>query len=82
MSFLRPVVFSDIPENLEVAEGLGVPFRCGSVDDLAAKLDYTLSHEGELESLRQATMNRLAQEYNWDRVTDRYLRIYHDAATA
>ena len=50
LSFLRPVVFSDIPENLEVAEGLGIPFRCGSVDDLAAKLEYALSHGDELDA--------------------------------
>jgi len=82
LSYLRPVVFSDIPENLEVAEGLGVPFRCGSVDDLAAKLDYALSHTGELGSLCQATQDRLAHEYNWDRVTDRYLQIFRDVTAA
>lgn len=82
LSFLRPVVFSDIPENLEVAEGLGVPFRCGSVDDLAAKLDYTLSHAGEMESLRQATVNKLTREYNWDRITSQYLQVYQDASAA
>jgi glycosyltransferase involved in cell wall biosynthesis len=82
LSFLRPVVFSDIPENLEVAEGLGIPFRCGSVDDLAAKLDYALSDTSDLGSLQQATRNRLAHEYNWDRVTDRYLQIYQDVTVA
>jgi len=79
LSFLRPVVFSDIPENLEIAEGLGVPFRCGSVDDLADKLTYALSHSEELESLRQATLDRLLHEYNWDRVADQYLQIYRHA---
>jgi glycosyltransferase involved in cell wall biosynthesis len=82
LSFLRPVVFSDIPENMEIARDLGIPFRSGSVEDLAAKLDYALAHAGEMESLQRATMNRLVQEYDWDRVTDRYLQIYRDATTA
>lgn len=81
LSFLRPVVFSDIPENMEIAEGLGIPFRCGSVDDLAAKLTYALSHTDELAALQQATLHRLSHEYDWDRVTDRYLRIYREATT-
>jgi glycosyltransferase involved in cell wall biosynthesis len=78
LSFLRPVVFSDIPENMEIADGLGIPFRCGSVDDLAAKLEYALSHTSELATLQQATIERLSQEYNWDRVADQYLQIYRD----
>ncbi len=79
LSFQRPVVFSDIPENLEIAEGLGIPFRCGSADDLAAKLTYALSHTGELKDLQQATIEKLSSEYGWDQVADQYLRIYRDA---
>lgn len=79
LSFLRPVVFSDIPENLEIADGLGIPFRCGSVDDLAAKLEYALSHASEMGALQKATIERLSHEYNWDRVADQYVRIYRDA---
>lgn len=78
LSFLRPVVFSDIPENLEVAEGLGIPFRCGSVDDLATKLEHALSHTSELGTLQQATAERLSHDYNWDRIADQYLGIYRD----
>jgi len=80
LSFLRPVVFSDIPENLEIADGLGIPFRCGSVDDLAGKLEYALAHAAELQDRRQAMIERLSGEYNWDRVTDKYIQIYRDVA--
>lgn len=81
LSFLRPVVYSDIPENREVADGLGIPFHCESVDDLAAKLTYALSHAGELTALRHATLERLSHEYDWERVADQYLRIYRDATS-
>ncbi len=78
LSFLRPIVFSDTPENLEIAEGLGVPFQCGSVDDLAGKLEEALSNTNHLEALRTATLERLFREYDWDRVADRYLRVYQE----
>jgi glycosyltransferase involved in cell wall biosynthesis len=78
LSFLRPVVYSDIPENREIADGLGIPFRCGSVEDLAEKLQYALSDTKLWEARRRGVPERLSGEYNWDRVADQYLRIYRD----
>jgi glycosyltransferase involved in cell wall biosynthesis len=82
LSFLRPVVFSDIPENLEIADGLGVPFQCGSVDDLAGKLRDALSNTDRLAALRPATLERLSREFNWDRVADQYLQAYQEVMAA
>ncbi len=82
LSFLRPVVFSDIPENLEIADGLGVRFQCGSLDDLATKLEKALSNTNHLEALRAATQERLSREYDWDRVADRYLKVYQEVMAA
>lgn len=82
LSFGRPVVFSDIPENMEVAEGLGVPFRCGSADDLAEKIQYVLSHVEEMADLQKAAVARLSQEYDWDRVTDQYVQLYRTVTAA
>jgi len=79
LSFQRPVLFSDIPENLEIADGLGTAFKCGSVDDLAEKLEQALSDPDRLESLRTAATERLCSEYNWDRITGQYLKIYGEA---
>jgi glycosyltransferase involved in cell wall biosynthesis len=76
LSFGRPVIFSDIPENMEIADGLGIPFRCGSTDDLAEKIRYALSHAGEMEGLQKAVAARLSGEYDWDRVTDQYVQLY------
>jgi len=79
LSFQRPVLFSDIPENLEIADGLGIPFKCGSVDDLAAKLERALSNPDQLESVRAAASEKLRTEYNWDRVAGQYLKVYAEA---
>jgi glycosyltransferase involved in cell wall biosynthesis len=78
LSFLRAVVYSDIPENREIADGLGIPFRCGSVDDLAEKLQYALSDAKPGEAPRRAVPERLSGEYNWDRVVNEYIRVYRE----
>jgi glycosyltransferase involved in cell wall biosynthesis len=86
LSFHRPVLFSDIPENLEIAEGLGIPFQSESVEDLAEKLSYALSGKDSFEAFEQAAWERLHNEYDWDRVVDQYLAVYrnvlagHDAS--
>ena len=79
LSFQRPVLFSDIPENREIADGLGVSFKCGSVDDLAEKLKLALSDANPFQSLLPAIRERLAGEYNWDRVVGQYLKVYEAA---
>jgi glycosyltransferase involved in cell wall biosynthesis len=79
LSYLRPVVYSDIPENREIADGLGIPFRCGSVADLAEKLQYALADSRCGEAARRTVSERLSREYNWDRVVDQYVRVYHEA---
>jgi len=76
LSFQCPVVYSDIPENREIADGLGISFRSESVADLADKLTYALSNANPFPSLLPAIPERLFSEYNWDRVVDRYLKVY------
>lgn len=76
LSFQRPVLFSDIPENREIADGLGISFKSGSVDDLAEKLRYALSDANPFETLLPAIPGRLSTEYNWDHVAGQYLNVY------
>jgi glycosyltransferase involved in cell wall biosynthesis len=79
LSFGRPVLFSDIPENREIAEGLGISFKNESMDDLAEKLRYALSDKNPFEALLPAISARLSSEYNWDRVVEEYVRVYRNA---
>ncbi len=70
MSFSRPVLVSDIPENLEVSEGVASTFRAGDASDLARALK-------EMEALDPAAraemgargMERVKKDYNWDSIT-------------
>jgi glycosyltransferase involved in cell wall biosynthesis len=79
LSFQRPVLFSDIPENREIADGLGISFKSGSVDDLAEKLTYALSDANPFQPLLPAIPARLSSEYNWDRVVEQYVKVYRAA---
>jgi len=78
LSFRRPVLFSDIPENREIADGLGISFKCGSVDDLAEKLKCALSDADPFGALLPAIPDRLSRDYNWDRVVEQYAKVYRD----
>ena len=79
LASLCPLVFSDIPENMEVAAGLGLPFRCGDVDDLDQKMDIALQEPERFEQLREKIVLKLRQEYDWERIVDSYLQSYHEA---
>jgi glycosyltransferase involved in cell wall biosynthesis len=72
----RPVIYSDIPENAEVAEGIGYPFRTGDVEDLAAKIRYVAEHPEEARIRGEQGKPRILQEFNWDRVVDRTEQAY------
>lgn len=76
----RPVLTSDIPENLETVGGTGFSFRSGDVADLAARLQLLLGQPTLLRAAGQAAAARVQSVYNWETVTDAYLTLYRGAA--
>jgi len=77
MSFSRPVLISDIPENLEVAEGIAVAFRSGDPGDLSRSMTRMLEMgPAERERRGAAARERVAREYTWDRVTEATEALY------
>lgn len=76
MSYGTAVLGSDIPENREVLDGVGVTFRTGDVADLGAALRRIVADEaGRAENGRRGR-ERIAKEYDWERVTDRTAALY------
>jgi len=77
MSFSRPVLVSDIPENLEIAEGIALTFRSGDVEDLSRSLERMLEMDAA-ERLRRGTSarDRVARAYTWDHVTEEIEALY------
>ena len=76
MSYGRPVLGSDIPENRELLDGVGVSFRSGDSRDLGRELRELLDAPDRRRVLGAAARERIAAEYDWERVTDRTLALY------
>jgi glycosyltransferase involved in cell wall biosynthesis len=67
------VLYLNTPENAEVAGDAGIPFEAG---DLVAKLDLVLAMpEAERVDWGRRAMQRVAERYSWDRVTEDYERL-------
>jgi glycosyltransferase involved in cell wall biosynthesis len=77
MSFQRPVIVSDIPENLEVAESTAVVFRANDGNDLVRGMKFMIAM-GSPERQRRGRlgMERVEREYTWDRVATEVEALY------
>jgi glycosyltransferase involved in cell wall biosynthesis len=79
MSQSLPIVYSDIPENREVADGVGLSFRTGDARDLASKLGELLADDAEARRLGRLAFERVKRDYNWESVTDMTEAVYREA---
>jgi len=71
-----PVLASDIAPNLEVLGERGEYFRAGDVGDLTARLHELLPRMGALKESSLDLRQRVASEYNWDRVAEDTEQLY------
>jgi glycosyltransferase involved in cell wall biosynthesis len=79
MSHSRPVIVSDIPENLEVAGGIAESFRAGDSDDLLRAFNRVLSlSPEELAGMGAAGRRKVESEYDWDRITASIEALYRE----
>jgi glycosyltransferase involved in cell wall biosynthesis len=76
MSYGRPVLGSDIPENLEVLDGVGDSFRTGDAADLGRTLRGLLEDGPRRRAMGEAARERIATEYDWDRVARLTREVY------
>jgi glycosyltransferase involved in cell wall biosynthesis len=77
MSQARPVLYSDIPENAEVAAGPGFGFRVGHVEELAARIRYVMEHREEARIRGEMGRARVLDEFRWSSVVDQTEEVYH-----
>jgi glycosyltransferase involved in cell wall biosynthesis len=77
MSHGRPVLASDIPENLEVLADAGVSFRTGDADDLGRRLCELLASPDRRKELGRRARARIEAEYDWERVVAGTTEVYH-----
>lgn len=78
MSFSRPILVSDIPENLEVAHGIACTFRRDDPDDLRMAMTGMLEMDDTEQKKRgNEGRERVERFYTWDMITDRIEQIYY-----
>jgi len=67
------VLYLNTPENAEVAGDAGIPFEAG---ELGAKLELAVKMPvAERAEWGRRAMERVAERYSWDTVTDQYERL-------
>ncbi len=72
-----PVLVSDIPENLEVSEGIAVTFERDNEEDLARAIrDMLRLSDSQREELGKKGRERVEGDYSWDRITDEIEQLY------
>jgi len=76
LSYGRCVLLSDIPENLEVAEGCSVSFRSQDVNDLREKLEALIRDPARVQSFESKARAHIQQHYSWDRVAAATEEVY------
>jgi glycosyltransferase involved in cell wall biosynthesis len=69
---------SDIPENLEVAEGVAETFRSKDVDDLHAKLSILLREPERVRRFESLARTHIQQHYSWDKIAENTETVYRD----
>lgn len=76
MSYGKCCLVSDIPENLEIAEGYVESFRSGDTEDLREKLENILREPEKREKLGKEAQEYVLARYNWEQIADATIKVY------
>ena len=68
---------SDIAENVDVVSNYGVSFRTNDLNDLVEKLRDMMLNPDKVNSFRENASKYVCDNYNWDEVALRTVRIYY-----
>ena len=69
-------LYLDTPENREAAGASGIAYA-KSAEELAERIEWvSAAAPGELRRLQEAAVTDAAARYDWERVTDRYERLF------
>jgi glycosyltransferase involved in cell wall biosynthesis len=78
MGFGRCVLLSDIPENLEAGGDVAFYFSTNNVNELRDQLDALLRDGAVREERGAAGVQRIEEEYNWERLGGEVETFYLD----
>jgi len=78
VSTKTPVIASNIPANRSIfSDKEMLFFKSNSKIDLAAKIEYALTHEKEMEVKAENAYNKLNTYYTWEEISKKYMSIYN-----
>ncbi|MCP4547751.1 MAG: glycosyltransferase family 4 protein [bacterium] len=77
MSYNSCVLSSDIPENLELVEGVGHSFISRDVDSLRSKLIELLADPEEIAAAGARARQHALENYSWNRVAEMTWDVYN-----
>lgn len=78
MGFGNAVIARDTPGNLEVLGGTGLTFsHLDPVPSLARAIQRLSRNAIEAKRLGQAARRRIAEVYDWEKITDRYEALFY-----
>lgn len=72
------VVYSDIPENSMIAQGIGRPFKCGSALSLGRAMECAISGNPPFEP-DPVRLSELVKRHDWDSIVQDYIELYRRA---
>ena len=75
----RPILVSDIAENVEVADGQGAVFVTGKVEALRAALAHLLGTPGILQDMQAKLARNATSRPRWSDVARLHQELYEDA---
>jgi glycosyltransferase involved in cell wall biosynthesis len=76
LSFGVPTIYSDIPENRAVADGIAYPFTVGDEKSLSEQLQYVLSNPGDAKKLAKKAETYIRANHNWKAIAAKYNDLY------
>ena len=82
LSFGTPTVYSDIPENVAVADGLAYPFRVSDAGSLSCQIGAVLRRYDDAIGLGQKARSAIRQNHDWAKIAARYHRLYSSLANS
>jgi glycosyltransferase involved in cell wall biosynthesis len=76
MSYGCCVLSSDIPENLELIEGVGHKFESKNIESLTNELEKLLKNHDLVTDAGEKAQHRALNEYSWDQVAKLTEKLY------
>nr|MBC8360113.1 glycosyltransferase family 4 protein [Candidatus Desulfatibia profunda] len=76
LSFGTPTVYSDIPENKAVADGLGYAFKVSDSESLAGVIKQVLANYEEAINIGGKAKEVVREKHNWANIAKMYNDLY------